>query len=175
MLGSTKFDCPILTEHNLYILPTYFDEIFRELSKYIHSIDLQNFIQLFSKLIYCQNKNGISSIGTQCRILFVVGPNQAPQSKIKWWNFCWRLTLGSGLWTEGKSFVAAKSQIQALCEFQCFTQQRVVYYMWSWRTFVNHLWHDLLCLPGSTLVFTAGYSLVLIIKEWWNERLSVMM
>ena len=48
MLESSKFDCPILTEHNL----TDFNEIFRELSEYIGllSIDLYNCIQLFLKL-----------------------------------------------------------------------------------------------------------------------------
>ena len=35
MLESSKFDCPILTEHNSTPCQTDFNEIFRELSEYI--------------------------------------------------------------------------------------------------------------------------------------------
>ena len=44
-----------------------FDEIFRELSKYIILLTSTILFNSFqNSLIYCQNKKGISLIGTQC-------------------------------------------------------------------------------------------------------------
>ena len=66
MLENSKFDCPILSEHNL-MMSTDFNESFRELSKNISLLACTIVFNYFQNwLIYCQNKKGISSIGTQC-------------------------------------------------------------------------------------------------------------
>ena len=69
MLESSKYNCPILTEHNLIIschrILMKFSENCHKLID--HSIDLYNFIQLFQELTdLLPKQKGISSIGTQC-------------------------------------------------------------------------------------------------------------
>ena len=74
MLESSKFDGPISTQHNLILCQQIFDEIFREMSKYISLLYCIIEFNYFQNLLILlpKQKGYISSIGTQCILHCIV-------------------------------------------------------------------------------------------------------